>query len=76
MEAVLKKQGTSWSLKLQSKPHYVLKWVRHYVPPPEILLPRVSAVIKTFGSLKDATTKQPLFNERACEITQNILENV
>jgi hypothetical protein len=76
MEAVSKKQGTSWSLKLQSKPHYVLKRVRQYVPPPEILLPHVSAVIKTFGSLKDATTKQPLFNEQACEITQNILENV
>lgn len=76
MEAVLKKQGTSWSSKLRSKPRYVLKRVRRYVPPPEILLPRVSAVIKTFGSLKDATTKQPLFNERACEITQNILENV
>ena len=76
IEAVLTKQGSSWSSKLRSKPVWVLKCVRRYVPPPEVLLPRVSAVIKTFGPLKDATTGAPLFNKRACEITKNILENV
>jgi hypothetical protein len=42
------------------------------MPPPEILLSQVAAVIKTFGSLKDATTGLPLFNEWACEITKNV----
>lgn len=76
VEAALRKIGVSYQAKLQSKPHWLLKRVRWYVPPPELLLPRVSAVFKTFGPLRDATTGLPLFNHRACEIAKNILENV
>jgi len=76
VEAFLRNKGTSYNVKLLSKHDWVLKRVRRYVPPPEILLPRVSAVIKAFGPLKDAKTGQPLFNSRACEIAQNVLENI
>ncbi|EIW52507.1 uncharacterized protein TRAVEDRAFT_24023 [Trametes versicolor FP-101664 SS1] len=76
VEAVLKQRGLSYNSKILSDPAWVLRRVRRYVPPPEILLPRVTAVIKTYGALKDSVTGQPLFNQRAWDISANILENV
>ena len=46
------------------------------MPPPEILFSCVAAVIKTFGPLKDSTTGQPLFTEKAWDVTKNILEHI
>lgn len=62
-EAALKNFGTTYNSQLLSKPEWVLARVRRYIPPPEILLPQVAEVLKTYGPLKDATTKQPLFND-------------
>ncbi|KAJ8582357.1 hypothetical protein M405DRAFT_876164 [Rhizopogon salebrosus TDB-379] len=76
VEAVLKDFGTTYNAQLLSKPEWVLSRVRRHVPPPEILLPRVAEVIKTYGPLKDATTGQPLFSDRAWDIAKNIMENV
>ena len=45
------------------------------VPSPEVLLPRVAEVIKTYGPVRDATTGQPLFNARAWDVARNVLEN-
>jgi len=76
VESFLQKSNTSYEAKLVAKPKWVLARVRRYVPPPEILLSRVAAVIKTFGPLKDSTTGQPLFNDKAWEVTKNILEHI
>ncbi|CDO73771.1 hypothetical protein BN946_scf185015.g99 [Trametes cinnabarina] len=76
VEAVLQQRGTTYNSKLLSSPEWVLRRVRRHVPPPKILLPRVTAVIKMYGALKDSTTGQPLFNQRAWEIAQNVLENI
>ena len=76
VEEVLKKTNTSYEAKLLSKPKWVLARVRRYVPPAEILLSRVAAVIQTFGPLKDSTTGQPLFNEKAWDAAKNILEHI
>ncbi|KAG0696824.1 hypothetical protein DFH29DRAFT_1024356, partial [Suillus ampliporus] len=76
MEAVLKDFGTTYNAQLLSKPEWVLSRVRRHIPPPEILLPRVADVIRTYGPIKDATTGQPLFNDRAWEIAKHVMENV
>ncbi|KAG1721544.1 uncharacterized protein EDB91DRAFT_1256467 [Suillus paluster] len=76
MEAVLKDFGMAYNAQLLSKPEWVLSRVWRHVPPPEILLPRVADVIRTYGPIKDATTGQPLFNDRAWEIAKHIMENV
>ncbi|KAI1787068.1 hypothetical protein LXA43DRAFT_1098652 [Ganoderma leucocontextum] len=76
LEAVLHRSDLSYSSKLMSSPQWVLHRVRRYVPPPEVLLPRVTAVLKTFGPLKDAQTGLPLFNHAAWDVTKNILENI
>ena len=76
VEAVLLRANISYASKLASAPKWVLRRVRRHVPPPEILLARVSAVLKTFGPLKDAQTGAPLFNTAAWDITKNVLENI
>ena len=55
---------------------WVWRRVKRVVPPPEVLLPRVTQVFQTFGPLRDATTSQPLFNESSWDKAHNILENV
>lgn len=73
---VLARRNITYHAKLTSKPEWILTRVRRYVPPPEILFSRVAAVIKTYGPLKDATTGQLLFNDKAWEVTKNILEHI
>lgn len=43
-------------------------------PPPEQLYPLVAEVYRTFGPLLDATTKAPLFNDRAYKDANNALK--
>ena len=77
VEEVLQKMGNmTYEAKLLCKPKWVLARVRRYVPPPEILFDRVAAVIKMFGPLKDSTTGQPLFTEKAWDMMKNILEHI
>ena len=77
VEEVLQKMGNmTYEAKLLCKPKWVLARVRRYVPPPEILFDRVAAVVKTFGPLKDSTTGQPLFTEKAWDVMKNILEHI
>jgi hypothetical protein len=73
---ILARQNVSYDAKLISKSEWILTRVRRYVPPPEILFSRVAAVVKTYGPLKDATTGQPLFNDKAWDVTKNILEHI
>ncbi|KAG1737730.1 hypothetical protein EDB19DRAFT_1829328 [Suillus lakei] len=76
MEAVLKDFGTTYNAQLLSKPEWVLSHVQCHVPSPEILLPCVADIIRTYGPIKDATMGQPLFNDHAWEIAKHIMENV
>ncbi|KAG2059870.1 hypothetical protein BDR06DRAFT_967438 [Suillus hirtellus] len=76
MEAVLKDFGMTSNAQLLSIPEWVLSCVQHHVPPPEILLPHVADIIRTYGPIKDATTGQPLFNDHAWEIAKHVMENV
>ena len=76
VEAFLQKSNTTYEARLLSKPKWILARVCCFVPPPEILFSRVASVIKTFGPLKDSTTGQPLFSEKAWDVTKNILEHI
>jgi hypothetical protein len=76
VDEVLHQQNTTYEAKLRSNPAYIRKRVQYRVPPPEKLYSRIAAVIKTFGPRCDATTKQPLFNEKAWNVAKNVLEHV
>ena len=76
VDEVLRQQNTTYEAKLRSNPAYIRKRVQYRVPPPEKLYSRIAAVIKTFGPRRDATTKQPLFNEKAWNVAKNVLEHV
>jgi hypothetical protein len=76
LEVVLKKKGMTWEEACRKKPHYVLKRVRRWIPPPRILLPRVSAVFSTFGPLLCSKTKLPVFNAESWKQAANILHSI
>jgi hypothetical protein len=76
VDHVLRQKNTTYEAKLRSNPDYIRKRVRYRVPPPEKLLSRIATVLKTFGPLCDAQTKQPLFNEKAWVVAKNVLEHV
>jgi hypothetical protein len=52
-----------------------ITWLYH-VSPAEKLLSCITTVIKTLGPLCDATTKQPLFNDKAWIVAKNMLEHI
>jgi hypothetical protein len=60
------------SLK-QSSPKFLWKHCRRIVPPPELLYPVVDRVFRTFGPLKDAQTRQPLFDTNNWKVAKNVL---
>jgi hypothetical protein len=76
VERVLQRSGMTFDAELRSNPDWVLRRVRRHMPSPQIMLPRVKAVIKTYGALKDSTSGHPLFNEKAWEVAENVLENI
>ncbi|RXW13073.1 hypothetical protein EST38_g12781 [Candolleomyces aberdarensis] len=53
---------------------WLWKRCKRFIPPPEILYPRVYKVLKTFGPLKDATTGSPLFDSARWKIAKNVLD--
>ncbi|KAH8068402.1 hypothetical protein BXZ70DRAFT_1069038 [Cristinia sonorae] len=76
MEAVLNPRGVVWENMVRYHSSWVWRRVRRYVPAAETLLPRILVVLSTFGPLKDAKTGEPLFNNEAWKIAENVLENV
>ena len=76
LEAFFELKGVSWEYVLRSHSSWLLHHVRRFVPPPEILLPRVATVIYDFGPLLCAKSNQPLFNDKAWDISINVLENI
>jgi hypothetical protein len=73
---VLQKKMMTYELAVRCKSEWVWQRVRRYIPPPEILLPRVKLVFQTYGPLCDAVTHQPLFNDVSWEKARCILENI
>jgi len=57
-----------------SNPRWLHRHCRRVIPPPEILFPHVQRLFLAFGPLRDATTQQPLFNERSWAAAKQILE--
>lgn len=55
---------------------WVWQRIKRLVPPPEILAPRVTEVLQTYGPLKDAVTGQPLFNDASWEKARLVIENI
>ena len=76
LEIFFESKGVSWEYVLRSHSSWLLRRVRRFVPPPEILLPRVATVIYDFGPLLCAKSNQPLFNDKAWDISINVLENI
>lgn len=76
VENVLCQKKTTYEAKLRSNPDYIRKCVRYHVPPTEKLFSHIATVLKTFGPLCDAQTKQPLLNEKAWVVAKNVLKHV
>ncbi|PPQ80024.1 hypothetical protein CVT24_003845, partial [Panaeolus cyanescens] len=55
-------------------PTWLWRRCRRVIPPPEELYLRVKNTFETYGSLKDAATNQPLFNQHNWKIAKQILE--
>lgn len=76
LEAFLLSKDVTWDSMVLYHSHWLWERVRRFVPAPDELLARVSKVIMTFGPLKDAVTGLSLFNEKAWETSENVLENI
>lgn len=76
IEEVLNPRGVTWVNMVRYHPTWIWKRARRYVPAAEELRPRVFAVLSKFGPLKDAKTGEPLFNDEAWKIAENVLENI
>ncbi|GBE79021.1 hypothetical protein SCP_0202180 [Sparassis crispa] len=76
IEEVLSSRGITWDQMVLWKSDWVWQRVRRLVPPPEILLQRVTDVFDACRPAVDATTRQPLFNEASWEKARNVLENI
>lgn len=72
--AALQNPQRTFEKLLATCPKWVLLHIRRIIPPPEILYPRVRKVFETYGPLKDATTKAPLFNANNWKVSKNILD--
>ncbi|KAI0369360.1 hypothetical protein BV20DRAFT_1113655 [Pilatotrama ljubarskyi] len=76
VERVLESRGVSWRQMVLTKPDWVWRRVRRFVPKPDVLHQRIKHVLLTYGPFKDATTGQPLFNDASWQKAVNVLENV
>lgn len=59
---------------LSSRPNWLWRHCQRSVPPPDILFPLVKHLFTTYGPLKDAATKLPLFNAANWKAAKQILE--
>ena len=76
VEKVLETKNMSFRQMVLTNSDWIWQWVKRLVPPPEILAPRVTEVLQTYGPLKDAVTGQPLFNDVAWEKAHTVIENI
>ncbi|KAH7919165.1 hypothetical protein BV22DRAFT_1051234 [Leucogyrophana mollusca] len=76
VERVLAKRNTTYQMTVLHQSDWVWQRVKRFIPPPEVLTPRVLKVLQTFGPLKDAVTGQPLFNDASWKKAKNYIENI
>ncbi|KAG1878532.1 hypothetical protein C8R48DRAFT_768098 [Suillus tomentosus] len=76
VKEVLKKRNTCFRQMVLTNSDWVWQRIKRLVPPPEILAPRVTEVLQTYGPLKDAVTGQPLFNDASWEKAHLVIENI
>ena len=55
-------------------PAWLWKRCKRIIPPPNILYPAVANVLRTYGPLRDAASRAPLFNHNTWQIAKHILE--
>ncbi|KAF6742654.1 hypothetical protein DFP72DRAFT_830205 [Ephemerocybe angulata] len=65
---------SSWTSQRSSLQTWVLSEIRRIIPPPDQLYAPVAKVFATYGPLKDAATKAPLFNTAAWKTAKQILQ--
>lgn len=73
---VLEKQGSTWDKAINSKPRWIWKRVRRYVPQPQILRPLVEKIFTLFGPMICAKSKKPLFSDDAHQKAKNVLQDI
>jgi hypothetical protein len=76
VEAVLKKQNITWDQAVRSKPDWVWRRVRRYVPPPDTLIPILSELFKSHADLKCARKKIKLFDAECHKAAKLMIEDV
>ena len=57
-----------------TKPTWLWKHCKRVIPPSQIIYPLVERAFLIYGPLKDATTRQPLFNKQHWHTTKQILD--
>ncbi|KAG1883235.1 hypothetical protein F4604DRAFT_1677595 [Suillus subluteus] len=76
VEEVLKKKNMCFCQMVLTNSDWVWQRIKQLVAPPEILAPRVTEVLQTYGPLRDAVTGQPLFNDASWEKARLVIENI
>lgn len=63
----------SWAEVLFRRTRWLNKRVRRFVPPPEVLVPRLEAVFREFSDVPDATTDEQLFTPAAIKASKAVV---
>ena len=66
--------NTSWPEVLFRRARWLNKRVRRFIPPPDVLVPRMKAVFSEFENIVDATTGSPLFTPLAIKAYKAVLK--
>lgn len=72
--AAMAKPPMTFQQLLTSRPKWLWRHCQWSVPPPDILFPLVKNLFMTYGPLKDAATKLPLFSAANWKVAKQILE--
>ncbi|KAJ7825530.1 hypothetical protein B0H13DRAFT_1918616 [Mycena leptocephala] len=66
--------NVSFEVMLIRDPKFIKEHVPRYVPPPSVLVPAIQHVYNAFGNALDAETGRPLFDKKAWEKANAVLE--
>jgi len=67
-------EGKSWAQVVYWHADWVNRRVRRFVPLPSVIAPRLQSVFSQFGSVIDASTKQPLFSAAARREARQVIK--
>lgn len=76
ISARLRREGTTWEIRLRTAPKWIWRRCKRRVAEPEELFELLSEVFRIFGSIKDAKKGTPLFNLAAWKMVKNMLDLV